>query len=124
MEGIPTIRLTKMKKAYPTPGHDIYETDVVRDIWEEYRAATPYPDGRGGRTWKPFLKLDPAHLQHTVGKNESAVIRDKKTGEIIGVVIRNFCGENKRLLEWVNEVVAENTDVRKSVRVGSLSRLS
>lgn len=124
MDGVPTIWLAEQKKAYPTDGYDIYETDVVRGIWEQYRAATPYPDPRGDRTWSPLLKLDPNRLQHTVNKNESVLIRDKRTGELIGLILRNFTGNNQRLLEWVNGIIAENTGIRRSVRVSSVSDLN
>ena len=78
---------------------------------------TPHPDPRGGRTWKPFHKLNPAKLQYTVQANKSVIIRDSSTGEIISVVIQNFCNSNRRLLDWMNEVIMENNDVRRSVQV-------
>ena len=123
LDGIPTIQLAKRKKEYPPSGHDIYEADATRKIWKEYRAQTPYPDPRGGKTWKPFHKLNPARLQHIVGKNDSVIIRDEDTDEIIGVVIRNFSGENRRLLDWINGIIAENTGARRSVRVGPICNI-
>ena len=39
------------------------------------------------------------------------------TNELIGMVIRNFSGGNKALLEWINGIIEENTGVRRSVRV-------
>jgi hypothetical protein len=121
LTSIPTIHLPMKKKEYPPSGYDIYEADETREVWEKYRAATLYPDRRGGKTWKPLLKLDPVSLQHTVNTNESAIIKDKKSGGIIGVVIRNFSNGNEGLLDWINQIIAENNDVRKSVRVCSIS---
>lgn len=116
---IPTIELKELKKEYPPSGHDIYETAAAQQIWEEYQEMTPYPDSRGGRTWKPFHRLNPRKLQHTVHANQSAIIRDFTTNEIIGVVIRNFSNNNRRVLEWINGIIVENNEIRRSVRVGS-----
>lgn len=120
LEGIPTIFLRKRREAYPPYAHDIYETAETREIWEGYRAKTLYPDRRGDMTWKPFHELDPDRLQLVVGEDKSAIIRDVKSHELIGVVIRNFSNNNHRLLDWINEVIDENTGSRRSVRVGSI----
>jgi hypothetical protein len=112
----------KLKEAYPPSGHDIYETATAQQIWKEYQETAPYPDPRGGKTWKPFHKLNPQKLQHIVKENESIIIRDIATNEIICVVIRNFTNNNRRLLDWINGVIMENNGVRRSVRVGCFSK--
>lgn len=123
LAGIPTIILKSRKKPYPPPRHDIYETNGAKKVWEGYRKATPYPDRRDGKTWKPLLKLEPGSLQYVVGEDESAIFRDKKTGKIVGMVIRNFSRGNQHLLDSMNGVIEENTGERRSVRVGSTSKL-
>ena len=120
---VPTVSLPRMEEEYPPSGHDIYETDAAHAIWEEHRKTTPYPDPRGGRTWKPFHKLDPDRLQYTVHKDESVIIKDSKSGEIVCVIIRNFSNNKVELLEWINGVIIENNEARKSVRVGTFPRL-
>jgi hypothetical protein len=95
----------------------------VKKVWEEYCKVALYPDRRGGRTWKPLLKLDPGFLQHIVGEDESAIFRDKKTGKIVGMVIQNFSCGNQCLLDWMNGVIEENTGEHRSVQVGSTSKL-
>ena len=119
LANIPVIVLKSLKHEYPPSGHDIYETSSTQQIWELYRQATPYPDHRDGRTWKPFHELNPGHLQHTVHEKESAIIWDFKTNEIVGLVIRNFSNGNEQLLEWISEIIVENNNVRRNVRVGS-----
>ena len=118
---IPTVEVRKLKEEYPPSGHDIYETVTAWEIWEEYREMTPYPDPRDGKTWKPFHELDPNKLQHTVQENQSVIIQDFANNEIICVVIRNFSNNNRRLLDWINGVITENNDVRRSVRVSHFS---
>ena len=119
LAGIPIIVLKSLEQEYPPSGHNICETASAQQIWESYRQATPYPDHRDGKTWKPFHELNPGHLQHTVYENDSAIIRDSKTNDIVCLVIRNFTNGNKRLLEWINGIIVENNNVRRSVRVGS-----
>ena len=119
LAGINTISLPTLQKEYPPSGYDIYETDDVHQMWKAYREVTPYPDCRGGRTWKPFHKLDPNSLQYIVRANKSIIIYDKKTKQIVRLVIRNFSGSKAEVLEWVNEVIVENVDLRKSVHVSS-----
>ena len=120
LTGIDTIHLKELKKEYPPSGHDIYETAEVRRIWEEYRATISFPDSRGD--WKPYHQLDPRKLQHVVEEDSSVIIRDHAAGEIVGAVIRNFSNNNTRLLEWINGIIVENNNRRKSVRVSSISK--
>jgi hypothetical protein len=122
LANVSTIEISELEEAYPPSGHDIYETLAAKHIWEKYQKTTPYPDPREGRTWKPFHELDPRKLQYVVQENESIVIRDSATRELIGVVIRNFSNNNRRVLEWINGIIMENNDLRRSVRVGSFSK--
>ena len=124
LAGISTIFLRKRGKAYPPRAHDIYESPATQKIWEDYQARTPYPDTRRGMTWKPFHELDPSHLQHVVKEDHSAIIRDVKSHEIIGIVVRNFSNNNRKLLDWINEIIEENTGSRRSVRVSSIPCLA
>jgi hypothetical protein len=115
--GIKVVELSRLAEEYPPAGYDIYEADETYAIWDKYRKSILYPDRRFGKTWKPYHKLDPNQLQYTVAEDESVIIRDAKTKEIVCTVIRNFANKEK-LLEWINSVIIENSDARKSVRVG------
>ena len=120
--GIQTVHLPKLEEEYPPRAHDIYETDAAHAIWKKHQKTTRFPDKRG--TWKPFHKLDPNRLQYTVKADESVIIRDSDTQEIICAVIRNFSNSREKLLEWINSVIVENNETRKSVRVGRPSASS
>jgi hypothetical protein len=117
MANIGTAFLPKLKSEYPPSHFDIYESEAAHKTWKEYRDKTPYPDCRG--KWKPFHKLDPDRLQYTVQEGESVIIRDSETKEIVCMVIQNFSENKGDVLDWVNEVIRENTDVRKSVQASS-----
>ena len=116
-----TIWLTELEEEYPPSGHDIYELAAIRQLWEQYHAAINFPDARG--SWKPYHRLDPARLQHTVEEDVSTIIRDTKTNEIICVVIRNFSNGNNNLLDWINSIIKENNGARRSIRVSSIPEL-
>ena len=116
-----TIWLTELEEEYPPSGHDIYELAAIRQLWEQYCAAINFPDARG--SWKPYHRLDPACLQHTVEEDVSTIIRDTKTNEIICVVIRNFSNGNNNLLDWINSIIKENNGARRSIRVSSIPEL-
>lgn len=115
MKGIHEIFYPKLQEEYPPHGKDIYEADAVRKIWENYRRTKPLPDKRGN--WKKYHKLDPGRLQHIVGENESIIIRDSDSKEIVCMVVRNFSNNEGNILEWINGVIKANTKVRKSIRV-------
>ena len=115
LAGIGTVFLPSLKEEYPPSACDIFETDDVQKMWEEHRKKTNFPDTRG--SWKPYHKLDPECLQYTVKEDESVIIRDSKSKEIVCMVIRNFSNNEGGILEWVNGIIEENTEIRKSVRV-------
>lgn len=121
LAAVPTIFLKLKKNAYPPHGHNIYETNSAKQIWEQYQQKELYPDRRGGKTWKPLHKLDPGSLQYVVQEEESLIVKDKKTQEIIAIVIRHFSGGKEKLLEWINGIIEENTGIHRNVRVGSIS---
>jgi hypothetical protein len=117
---VPTVTLKKLAKIYPPSGYDIYESAKAREIWASHRATTPFPDPRGGRTWKPFHRLDPQWLQYIVDQDSSAIIRDYKTNSIVGAVIRNFSNDNHEILNWLNGIITENTGLRRNIRVSTV----
>ena len=120
LAGIRTVWLEKPEEAYPPLGYAIYKSDEAQRIWKRYQDKTPYPDRRGGKTWKPFHKLDPNHLQYIIKADESVIFCSAKSGKIISMVIQNFSNNNKLLLKWLNEIIAENTDECQSVWVSGL----
>lgn len=120
LENIPTIFLRRLKTEYPPRRRDVCETEEIARIWNEYRANRKHPDPREARsmggTWAETIVLNEAKLQRVIEVDESVIIRDMKTREIIGVVIRGACGD-PGVLEWVTDIIHDNVGWRRNVRV-------
>jgi hypothetical protein len=118
LAGVQTRYLSACADPYPPPGCDIYETDEIASIWLNNRAGKKHPDGRGKSkgTWPKLERLDDAKLALIVEANESVIVRDADTGDIVMVVIRNFAGDDE-VLDWITDVVDENIGLRRGIRV-------
>ena len=64
----------------------------------------------------PFHTLAPENLQLSVGPATSIIVRDKKTNEIVLVVMRKAC-KNEGAVLSVDATVADATKLKKSIRV-------
>lgn len=121
LAGIRTVHLPRLAAPYPPPERDIYETEEIGDIWRKYREDNEHPDTRSKTTghWMEMEKLDKEKLPLIVEPDESVIVRDADTNEIVAVVIRKFCG-NDEVLEWINGIIDENVGLRKGIRVCKL----
>jgi hypothetical protein len=116
-----TIYLPKLDIPYPVAKHWICETDEVDDKWRDYLYNDPrsQPDRRRPRL--PISRLDPAKLQLDIKADENALVYDKKTGELVLVVIRNFC-QDPDLLAHIDGIIKQSVECRKSMRVCNSNR--
>ena len=117
---VPTLALTRLQEEYPPHRHDVCETEEILTIWADYRSTKKHPDKRearaNGGSWPETTILDKTKLQKVVEADESAIIHDSKTGEVIAVVLRDVCGD-PGILEWVTSIIQENVGWRRNVRV-------
>lgn len=59
------------------------------------------------------MKLD-------IAGNQSAIIQDEASGEIVAMVYRNFMpGQYHSILEWINHTIIASVDRKRSARVSS-----
>lgn len=61
------------------------------------------------------MVVDPCQLQLDIKPTESIIIRDSNTKEVVGVMIRQFGGNNE-LVEWAGQVALQSTQYTKSER--------
>jgi len=91
---------------------------AIASIWRSHRAGKKHPDARGKScgSWPQLEKLKNSKLSLIVKVNESAIIRDADTGEVVAVVLRKFV-RNDEVLEWISSVPDENVGLRRGIRV-------
>jgi len=109
LKDVPTHRLPRLAQPYPPPDKDIYETKEIASIWWKVQKVKKHPDGRGkfGGGWADMEPLDERNLGLVVGVDESVIIRDLETGDLVATIIRNFVG-NEEVLDWINGIIDEN----------------
>ena len=57
-------------------------------------------------------------MKYDLTGNQSAIIQDKDTGEIVAMVYRNFMPEQYySILEWINQTIMTSIDRKRSARV-------
>ena len=111
---IPTVYVRKLRTAYPPIGYWVADNVEIHDQWVKYLHTYKLSDKRHSRY--PTMVVNSRELQLDVEETESAIYRDIETGEVIGVVIRNFAS-NPQILNWASDIVLQSTIVAKSIRV-------
>lgn len=102
---------------YPPVGKHVAETEDIRRKWAAYFERGRQPDGR--LTRRPVHRLNPDHIQLVVPADESCEIYDKSTGELVGVVIRDFCPVPE-VVDWAEEILEQGVGWKRSVRASLL----
>ena len=125
LEGVPIRWVHRCSTSYPPLDKDIYETDEIKAIWEEHRKNKKHPDPRGKfkGSWPEMERLDESQLQLTIGPDESMIVKDIDTKQIVIIVLRNFM-RDEEVLSWTNGVVDENVGIRRGIRVCALTKIS
>lgn len=103
-----------VESAYPPVDEWIVESEEIDRIWRGHIETGKLPDRRNPRY--PMHRVDPSHLSFDLKPDCSAVFKDATTGEVIMVVMRDFC-RDKATLDWITEVVLENIEVERNIRV-------
>ncbi|KAG9308013.1 hypothetical protein JVU11DRAFT_2183 [Chiua virens] len=118
---LPEIKLVELPKPYPPKGFWWYESGRALQKWEMILTQGKQADKRKKRF--PLLKIDSKQLQHTVPSGSSAIIRDAKTGELVLMVVRDFC-QDLGVLNWADGVVREVIGHKRSVRLEDPGKLA
>ncbi|TFY63638.1 hypothetical protein EVJ58_g3143 [Rhodofomes roseus] len=119
-ENAHVVVLDRLREAYPEYHQWIAETPEIEQQWGHRIRKGKKADKRHKR--HPLVLEDPSRLRYVVKEDESVVFRDKETGDIIMMVIRDFC-KDPRALKFVDCNAAESVDLRKSVRLEDPGKL-
>ncbi|KAJ3710905.1 hypothetical protein DFJ43DRAFT_1161977 [Lentinula guzmanii] len=92
----------------------IIENSEIWGMWEAHITKHKQPDPRV--RCRGLHALDETQLQCNVAPDESVIVFDKDSGELIFAQLRNFC-QVPAIVEWVDSVVKKNLSVQRNVRM-------
>lgn len=107
------ISAAKLDEPYPPRGYWPCESQEIFDLWDSHLRTRDLADDRNQRP--QCLVVDDSRLT-TIRSKQSRLIYDVTGKNLVGVVLRNFCG-NAQVLDWADDIVKEATRWKKSVRV-------
>ncbi|XP_006454211.1 hypothetical protein AGABI2DRAFT_61502 [Agaricus bisporus var. bisporus H97] len=110
---LPVERLEELKNPYPPPGKFVCEDDNIRQLWHRRIMEAKQADKRLKRC-EPLV-IDSKELVRTVGVSENLVVRDSLTGEIVLMVVRQFCRDID-IIAWMEDIVVEAVDICRNIR--------
>ncbi|KAI9886194.1 MAG: erg10, acetyl-CoA C-acetyltransferase [Watsoniomyces obsoletus] len=111
---IPVVWVTKSTDPYPPIGSAVCENQKIHDQWKDHLESGPQPDDARRPRALPLL-LDFNKLQYNAGPTEDVIFRDKETGEIVGLVMRNFI-PHEMVRSWAADIIREAMASKKGVR--------
>lgn len=117
---VPVIFLSKRDTPYPPPKYWVVESDTIDMQWRYHIEHGKQPDSRLPRY--PLLRMDSERLQKDVGSDESVLILDERTHEIVMLILRNFT-DHPALLDHIGNVIKRAVQYRRSMRVSVISKL-
>jgi hypothetical protein len=97
-------------------------SEFYRQEWAKHFAEGKLHDQRSSR--KPVeYNSHNAIWAHVVHRNKNAIFYDQDTGELILLVMRNFC-KSDVALQWADEVAKTGLEVKKSIRLDDPGKLA
>lgn len=120
-KGMRTVLLPKLATPYPVRKQWICESDAIDEKWRSYLKHDPraQPDKRRPR--QPIFRIDSSCLSLDIGADQSAIVYDASTGELIMLVIRDFCSDPD-LLSYIEGIIKQAVECRKSIRVSQFNK--
>ncbi|KAJ3980303.1 hypothetical protein F5890DRAFT_1419882 [Lentinula detonsa] len=108
------VELSRLETPYPPRDKWIIEDSEIWGLWEAHITKHKQPDPRVRH--RGLHTLDETQLQCNVAPDESVIVFDKDSGELIFAQLRNFC-QVPAIVEWVDSVLKKNLSVQRNVRM-------
>ncbi|KAF5380244.1 hypothetical protein D9757_008252 [Collybiopsis confluens] len=90
-DSIPIVRVPRLSKPYPPPGHWVIESEEIKNIWKNHLQNGKQPDKRVPR--RPMAMVNFSKLQENLTASRSADFVDDETGEPILLIARELCAK-------------------------------
>ncbi|RDB28016.1 hypothetical protein Hypma_002267 [Hypsizygus marmoreus] len=110
---IPVITVKALKTPFPPVGHHIATSPSIVKKWHHHLAFGKQADKRKRRL--PIHLLNSSKLIADIAPTDSALLKNKK-GDIIGMVIRNFCPD-EGAVAWADSIAEQAVSLRKNIRM-------
>ena len=120
-QGVNTVYLPKLATPYPAINHWICESATIDDKWRKFLKDDPraQPDKRRAR--QSIFYMHPSQLSLDIGADQSVMVHDANTGQLILIVLRNFC-RDPDLLSHIEGIIKQAVECRKSIRVSHFNK--
>ena len=112
---VETVFMPPMMFPYPPENEWACDSKDTQDIWTAALASRR----KANNTFKKVTKtnlINYQRLERVVPPNESVIVRDENTNEVVFVVIRDFV-LSPGILAWLQSLVVQGCQERKNVRV-------
>jgi hypothetical protein len=121
LSGLKPVYLPKLRAPYPPINHWMCESDAIYDKWSDYLKHDPraQPDKRRPR--QPIFRCDPSRLSLDIETDQSTIVYDADSKELILLVLRNFSSDPD-LLSHIEGVIKQAVEMRKSIRVSHFNK--
>ncbi|RDB18282.1 hypothetical protein Hypma_000646 [Hypsizygus marmoreus] len=116
---IPIKTVKALKTPFPPVGHHIAISPSIVKKWHHHLAFGKQPDKRKRRL--PIHLLNSSKLIADIAPSDSAIFKNNK-GEIIGMVIRNFCPD-EGAVTWADSIAEQALSLRKNIRMEDTGKL-
>lgn len=119
-EAVEKISMARRAVAYPPLGKWVCETDSIRKLWHYHLRYDPQADKHLPRH-EPVVIAE-SKLDRVIEENQSCIIRDSITNEIVLIVLRDIISDMD-VLDWLDDIVGEATSTRRNIRVSRFAML-
>ena len=115
LKGVKTVYLRKLRTPYPVINEWICKSDAIDNKWHNYLKHDPRAQPDSHRKRQPDFCIEPSNLSLDIRADQSTIVYDANTGDLILIVLQNFCSDPD-LLSHIEGIMKQAVDIHKSIR--------
>jgi hypothetical protein len=116
LSAVPTLYLPQLKTPWPPKDRWVSESNTTGPLWRAHFQEVKLHDDRSKGARKDLIITTDESWAKIVRADESIIVFDSKTEQIVLVVLRNFCGSQK-VLDWLSTTIDDAVSIKKSIRL-------